>query len=360
MSAQALAPWLQVQLAQLLPRRGHAILLSGPSGLGQYELALALASSWLCEQPTAHGACGQCTSCHTIAARTHPDLCVLLPENLSQALGWNLDDESAPVETDGKKRKPSREIRVDAVRQAVQFTQLTGSGGVGKVVLVYPAERMNAVAANALLKTLEEPPAQLRFVLATEAAEQLLPTIRSRCQTHSLVWPAFDEALAWLQQACAQRGLGGKNVQQDDLRVLLQAAGGRPADVLTLLAQADARHAAAQWLALPQAISRGQASAMAAFTPAQAIEALQKLCHDMWALKLGAAPRFFPADALSVTASAGSPAGARRPAAGPTFHGLGQWARALTASARTAEHPYNPGLMLEALVSQARRALGGQ
>lgn len=360
MSADALAPWLQAQLAHLLARRGHAILLSGPSGLGQYELALALATSWLCEQPTALGACGQCASCHTIAARTHPDLCVLLPENLSQALGWSLEDDSAPAEADGKKRKPSREIRVDAVRQAVQFAQLTGSGGVGKVVLVYPAERMNTVAANALLKTLEEPPAQLRFVLATEAAEQLLPTIRSRCQTHSLVWPPFDDALAWLMQACAERGLGGKNVQQDDLRVLLQAAGGRPADVLSLLAQGEARQAAAQWRALPQAVSRGQASALAAFTPAQAIEALQKLCHDVWAVKLGAAPRFFPVDTLPATALASLPSGARRVSAGPTLEGLGQWAKALAASARTAEHPYHPGLMLEALVSQARRALGGQ
>jgi len=58
-----LAPWLQRQLNELRQQRGHALLLVGPSGLGQYELALALARSWLCETPTERGACGQCGSC---------------------------------------------------------------------------------------------------------------------------------------------------------------------------------------------------------------------------------------------------------------------------------------------------------
>ena len=62
----ALAPWLQRQLSGLLSQRGHAILLSGPSGLGQHQLGLALVRAWLCEQPTGLGACGQCGSCHAI------------------------------------------------------------------------------------------------------------------------------------------------------------------------------------------------------------------------------------------------------------------------------------------------------
>ena len=78
-----LAPWLQDQLAQLRQQRGHALLLSGPPGLGQYSLALALARAWLCEQPSHQGACGVCTSCHAIDVRTHPDLFVLMPETLS-------------------------------------------------------------------------------------------------------------------------------------------------------------------------------------------------------------------------------------------------------------------------------------
>ncbi len=352
--AHELAPWLQSQLTHLLGQKGHAVLLSGPSGLGQYELALALASAWLCEKPSAQGACGQCGGCHAVQVRTHPDLCVLLPETLSLALGWPLDEQTQD-KLDKKERKPSREIRVDAVREAVAFTQFTRSGGDTKVVLVYPAEDMNGISANALLKTLEEPPGAVRFVLATEAAEQLLPTIRSRCQTHALAWPPFDQALAWLQASCASQGLGGKAVSVDDLRVLLQGAGGRPADVLVLLQERDAKEAAAHWRSLPKAVANGQAAVLADLGPVQAVQALQKLCHDVWALKLGAQPRFFPADCLP-----GVPAGAGKGPRGPSLYRLGQWAKSLAASARTAEHPYNPGLMLEALVSRAQLALRGQ
>ncbi|MBV5332102.1 DNA polymerase III subunit delta', partial [bacterium] len=81
---------------------------------------------------------------------------------------------------------------------AIEFSQRTNARGQGKAVLVYPAERMNHVTANALLKTLEEPPGDVKFVLATHAAHQLLPTIRSRCLAHTMRWPIGSEALSWL------------------------------------------------------------------------------------------------------------------------------------------------------------------
>jgi len=227
--AQPLAPWLQRQLEALLSQRGHALLLAGPSGLGQYDLALALARAWLCEKPTALGACGQCGSCHAIDVRTHADLRVLMPETLSLELGWPLD-EGAQKDIDDKKRKPSKLIRVDAARDAVTFTQLTRSRGAAQVILIFPAERMNNESANTLLKTLEEPLGEVRFVLATEAAHQLLPTIRSRCQTHVMAWPDQAESLAWLQEAAGK--LTGKAVPPSLAQTWLQAAGGRPADAL--------------------------------------------------------------------------------------------------------------------------------
>ena len=149
-----LAPWIDEQATKLLAQRGHAWLLQGPSGLGQYGLALTLARSWLCEDPQAGRACGRCASCHAIDVRTHADLAVLMPETVSIALGWPLS-EKAQQDIDDKKRKASREIRVEAMRDAVEFAQRTSSRGRGKVVLVYPAERMNAITANTLLKTLE-------------------------------------------------------------------------------------------------------------------------------------------------------------------------------------------------------------
>lgn len=346
-NAVPLAPWLQTQLRSLLAQRGHAWLLSGPSGLGQFDLALALARAWLCENPTADGACGVCGSCHAVAVHTHADLCALMPETLSLALGWPLDEKTQD-ELDSKKRKPSKEIKVDAAREAVTFTQFTRSRGSTKVVLVYPAERMNAITANTLLKTLEEPPGAVKFILATEAAHQLLPTIRSRCQGHTMHWPAFDEALAWLAEQAGPEGKGNKSPAAADLHTLLAASGGRPADALER-AQAGASSAVAQhWQALPKAMARGEVGALSDFGPAQAVDALQKLCHDMLATRAGAEPRFFRSTDLPAQP-------ASKP--GPGFAALGAWAKELAATARTVEHPYNPGLMLESLVSRAQLAL---
>ena len=129
-TVDASAPWIAAQTESLLAQRGHAWLLQGPSGLGQYPLALALVRAWLCEQPTAQGACGRCGSCHAIEVRTHADLCVLMPETEMLALGWPLS-EKAQAEVDDKKRKPSKEIRVDAMRDAVEFSQRTSARGRG-------------------------------------------------------------------------------------------------------------------------------------------------------------------------------------------------------------------------------------
>lgn len=324
-----LAPWLAAQRSRLLAQQGHAWLLQGPSGLGQFALALELVRAWLCEAPTEQGACGVCGSCHAIDVHTHADVCVLMPEVEMLARGWLLP-EKAQADLDDKKRKPSREIRVDAMRQAVEFTQRTSARGRGKAVLVYPAEQMNAITANALLKTLEEPPGAVRFVLASEAAHQLLPTIRSRCLGHTMAWPAQAEMLQWLTE---------QGVPAAGAEVFLRTSGGRPDDALALF---QSGRNPQTWSQLPQAMLRGDASALADWTPPQAIEALQKLCHDVLLLRVGAAPRYFALTDLPTP-----------PAIGP----LTRWSRALSTAARTAEHPFNPGLMLEALAAQARDAL---
>jgi len=326
------APWLAAQSRQLLAQRGHAWLLQGPSGLGQYELALGLARAWLCDQPTAEGACGNCAGCHAFDVRAHTDLCVLMPETIMLELGWPLS-EQAQKDIDDKKRKPSKEIRVDAMRDAVEFAQRTSGRGRGKVVMVYPAERMNHVTANTLLKTLEEPAGDLRFVLASEAAHQLLPTIRSRCLAHTMAWPSHDDAVSWLQE---------NGVMPADAPALLRAAGGRPDDALAF---AQAGRDPKVWSLLPKAMARGDNAALADWTPAEAVSALQKLCHDLIVSRAGAQPRFFqPAD-LPPPAS---------------FAVLTGWSRELSRTARTVEHPFNAGLMLEALVSQARSALNSR
>lgn len=355
-SVQQLAPWLQTQLDRLLLQRGHAWLLAGPSGLGQFDLALALATAWLCEQPGPHGACRQCGSCHAVAVHTHADLCMLMPETLSLSLGWPLDEKTQD-DLDGKRRKPSKEIKVDAAREAVAFTQVTRSRGSTKVVLVFPAERMNHITANTLLKTLEEPPGAVKFILATEAAHQLLPTIRSRCIGHTMVWPEFDEALAWLGEKIADASNQESNLKKpgvpisaDDLHTLLAGAGGRPQDALTWAKNTPAADAARHWRSFPMAMARGEVSSLADWAPALAVDSLQKLCHDMWARQVGATARFFnPVDlppALNLENSGDM-----------GLNHLADWHTDLCAIARSVEHPYNPGLLIESLVSRAKAAL---
>lgn len=332
MSEPSVAPWISAQARTLLAQRGHAWLLAGPSGLGQYSLALELVRAWLCDAPTEQGACGACGSCHAIDVHAHADVCVLMPETVMLELGWPLS-EKAQSDIDDKKRKASKEIRVDAMRDAVEFSQRTSARGRGKAVLVFPAERMNNVTANALLKTLEEPPGDVKFVLASDAAHQLLPTIRSRCLWHSMVWPQEMASLAWLE---------AKGVQHAQSSIVLRAAGGRPLDAL--LFAGTGRNAQA-WPILPKAVARGDLSVLKDWSPAQTVDALHKLCHDMLAVKVGAGPRFFdPADLP----------------AGGSIASLTAWSKSLAKSARTVEHPFNPGLMLEALVSQAKNALNSR
>lgn len=327
-----LPPWIGAQTQHLLTQRGHAWLLHGPSGLGQYPLALELAKAWLCENPSHHGACGACGSCHAITVRTHADLCVLMPETTMLELAWPLS-EKAQAEIDDKKRKPSKEIRVDAMRDAVEFAQRTSARGRGKVVLVFPAEQMNTITANALLKTLEEPPGDVKFVLAAESAHQLLPTIRSRCLGHAMQWPSAQVSVQWLIDS-------GHGAAQAAL--LLRACGGRPDDALAF--GASGRDPGA-WQDLPRSLARGDTAYFKDWTIAQTVDALHKLCHDMMALRAGAAPRFFDTKVLGVPSS---------------WTALHAWSKALVNTRRTMDHPFNAGLMQEALVSQAQTALNSR
>jgi DNA polymerase III subunit delta' len=330
----ALAPWLQTQLTSLLGQRGHAWHLEGPSGLGQYELALGLVKAWLCEAPSEQGACNACSSCHLVDTHAHPDLAVLMPETVALALGWPLS-EKAQKEIDDKSRKPSKEIRVDAMRDTVGFAQRTSARGRGMAVLVYPAERMNTESANSLLKTLEEPAGDTRLVLACEATHQMLPTVRSRCQSHAMVWPAENEALAWLKAE-----LSAKPMSDEALRSCLRATGGRPSEALSW---ARAGWQAQQWEALPAAMAKGDWGPMVQWSPSQQLDVMQKLCHDLMALASQAKPRFFAAGSL--------------PAVAPRWGVLARWSRDLMQAARSVEHPYSAGLMQEAWAARAREVL---
>jgi len=328
----ATAPWIQKQSLALLSQQGHAWLLQGPSGLGQYDLATSMVSAWLCESDRAlsHGACGQCGSCHALSVHTHADLMVLMPETILLELGWPLS-EKAQSEIDNKTRKPSKEIRIEAMRDAIEFSQRTNARGRGKAVLVFPAERMNHVTANALLKTLEEPPGDVKFVLATEAAHQLLPTIRSRCLIHAMAWPSEAEAVQWLET---------QSLSKDDATALLKAAGGRPDEVLK---QRNLGQSMQWWSKFPKAMLAGDAGYCSDLPASEVIDALQKLCHDLLMLQTQATLRYFnETDLPKLKVSSAQ---------------LTAWFKRLSQAAKTSEHPFNAGLMLEALCAEAREVL---
>lgn len=332
-----LLPWLVQPLAQALDRQhGHALLISGPAGVGQYELAIALAQAWLCEaaatpENAGQGACGVCAACRMQSSHSHPDLLVLLPEAIREALGWGADEDS---EASSSKAKPSKEIKVDAVRRAVAFSQGTAARGRSKVVLVFPAERMNGIAAHALLKTLEEPPGITRFILASAAPDALLPTIRSRCQIVPLRLPEPQQAIQWL---------AGQGVA--DAAVMLAATGGQVQQVIDWKEQGLN---AAKWTALPQDLVRGTPGALSGWPLPQIVAVLQKVCHDGMCRAAGAPPLYFPPAAFERLPRADGAAGLQR---------FSAWSRELERLARHVEHPFSAPLMIDALIAQAQATL---
>lgn len=315
-------PWLAAAWPQARAlAKSHALLLQAPAGAGHLELAGVLAQSWLCESPAADGlACGRCGSCHLVQQRSHPDLLVLVPEAWRVRLGWTADDDGKPD------AKPSRDLRVEQVRQAIDWSHQTSGRGRGKALLLHPADALNGPAANALLKTLEEPAAGLRIFLTSTDAQRLLPTIRSRCQRLGWTLPTEADALAWLQA----RGL-------PDAAPLLAAAGGSPLEALAWAAEG----LDAVWLAaLPLRVAAGEAAAFTGRPLPRTIDLLLKLCHDLMAQAAGGAPRFFTASRWP------PPAG---------MADLLAWQHELLRAARHDEHPWNAALLVESLVTHATR-----
>jgi len=145
-------------------RLSCAYLLQGRDGSGKRALARAVAAAALCPRaPEVGDACGACGACRRVAHDTHPDLLELAVEP-------------------GK-----REIPIDAIREAIAFLALAPLEAAGRAVIVDAADRLGDEAANALLKTLEEPPPGAILVLLTSRPEAVLPTVRSRCQPVRLV-----------------------------------------------------------------------------------------------------------------------------------------------------------------------------
>ncbi|MFN0316873.1 MAG: DNA polymerase III subunit delta' [Burkholderiales bacterium] len=188
----------------------RALLLTGARGIGKRVLAEQFAAWRLCESPVEGGPCDKCRACHLIAAGNHPDLIVLEPSR----------EEPIPQggeATTQKKAKVSQFITVDQVRALLERMELVSHGEKGRVVIADPADQLNAAAANALLKTLEDPPSLTTFLLITAQEERLPVTLRSRCRRVPVRCPSQNVSLAWL-----------KTEGVDNAQALLRLAGGAP------------------------------------------------------------------------------------------------------------------------------------
>ncbi|WP_373975655.1 DNA polymerase III subunit delta' [Chitinibacter sp. SCUT-21] len=331
-------PWLEKPWAELLregDRLPHALLFTGEAGIGKRALAHYLAQYLLCEDRTkASQACGICDACRWFVAGNHPDFRLLQPSDL--------DESSEEAESGKKAKKKSAVIGVDDVRELTDFVNLSAHRGGVRVTIVAPAEAMNTSAANAFLKTLEEPPAGAVFILISDHWRRLLPTIRSRCRVFPLTIPDAKVAMKWLSE-------------QSVVNPVLHLAhtGGAP------LAAAD--DANAEWLPVRSALLEklAEPATMNVLMLAAELEKakldsslfvdwLQKWVYDVISLGLTGVIRYYPdwQDALQRVA--------------PRGHLLLNLMTELNEAQKLAHHPLNQRLMLEGLLFAYLDALRGQ
>jgi DNA polymerase-3 subunit delta' len=196
-------PWHAAHWSRLQARRQrdalpHALLLCGVSGLGKRAFARRFVNGLLCSDSRDGDACGRCRSCLLIDAGSHPDVVAL----------------SFGLRKDGT---PRTEIVVDQIRELSTRLAMRSQLGGWQIATIDPADAMNPAAANALLKTLEEPAAQTMLILLADSPWRLPQTIRSRCQRIEFQLPETAVALAWLQAEGVV-----------DAPAALAAAGGNP------------------------------------------------------------------------------------------------------------------------------------
>jgi DNA polymerase-3 subunit delta' len=329
-------PWHRAALERLLAERSrlpHALLVHGPSGTGKAEFARALAAGVLCEAPRAGLACNECASCHWFSQGNHPDFREIVPEATADEEG-----EGAEAETAKADRARSLVIKIDQVRAVADFISLSTHRSGYRVLVLRPAESMQPAAANAILKTLEEPPPSTIIVLVSDRPAKLLPTIRSRCRQLALPMPPRNLALAWLKEH------GTPNPE-----TVLALAGGAPLLARDLAEPEEeelrrrlfaelSRPGGADPLQFAAAIDRGAVE--------RTIHWLQTWVHDLVRVKMGGGARHHADLAAALQAKART----------SELDALFALDRELAAARRLAAHPLNPRLVAEHLLMAYNRA----
>ena len=350
MSIAAFLPWHQQVAQEWLAnqeRFAHAWLIHGLAGIGKKDFALAAAASLLCESPVNALACGKCLACGWVSAGNHPDLKRIRPETIALEEGAEQDTEDATgsagetmVATDtasSSKRAPSKEIRAEQIRGLEPwFNNATHRGG-WRVALIYPAESLNAISGNALLKVLEEPPANTIFLMVADAPDRLLATLLSRCRRLPLATPPLAVAREWLT---------AQGVKQAD--GWLAACGGAP--LLAKKLAALGQQPCPDWLTtFVKSLSQSNmpdigalADVLAKSTPAEWLDPLQRLSVDLMLAAHHIPCRYFPSleNALKLLVASSPSAG------------LSDLASFLNDQRRVAGHPLSAKLFAHAVLQR--------
>jgi DNA polymerase III subunit delta' len=329
--------WQDSVWQQLTARRAalpHALLFHGRHGIGKLAFVRAFAQWLLCEAPEPAHACGNCASCLWFNQGTHPDFRMVEPEAAAERPEAEEAGERLPAD-----RKPKRHIGVDQIRALADLVNVSAHRSGFKLVLLAPAEAMNVHAANALLKTLEEPPPDTLFLLVSHRPRRMPPTILSRCQQMPMPVPSRADARRWLND---------QGVANPELP--LAEAGYAP---LSALAVAEPGHRTLREFALRALSDPSRLDAIALADRLHAAELpvvvgwLQRWCYDLVRLRSGGGPRFNPdfAAALELLARTADELG------------LLSLVRLYGESQRIAQHPLNARLFLESLLLYYRRSI---
>jgi DNA polymerase III subunit delta' len=308
------------------------VLVDAPEGFGAFELARGIAMSLLCENPgTDRQPCGVCLACRWFAQGNHPDFRLVVPESL-------VENPQSEGEESAKKDKRSEQVRIEQVRELADFLSVGTHRGGHRVIVIYPADAMNANTQNALLKSLEEPPPSTLFLLVTSQSDRLLATVRSRCMRFSLPVPDPERVLRWLRE----QGV-------DHPEAALAGAGGSPLAALRAAASDVDRRRFTDGLKTPRFNPIGLAESIQRTPVGDAVDWLQRWCHDLLLSKSGGAPRYYPDGRSAIVEISGR----------CRSEDLCAYLRYLAQARALARHPLNAKLFVEDLLLRYRRLIAG-